>query len=121
MCPRNSVHRDRRALRAVDPLIIHRRLNPALAELYPLGGIGRRCRVERCEIPSVLSHRQAEVLRKGRLQRAGANRANDAQDQALQTYRAPLGEDRKKLCPRARLRLHLDQIRPRGLESRRVV
>jgi hypothetical protein len=47
------------------------------------------------------------------------NRANDGQDQALQTHRAPLREDGNKLCliPRPRLRLHLDQIRPHGLGS----
>src|ERR1700730_13178738 len=61
--------------------------------------------------------RQAEVLRKSPLQSAGANRTNDRQDQALQTYRATLREDGNKLCliPRTRLRIHLDQIRPHGL------
>ena len=57
-------------------------------------------------------HRQAEALRKGPLQSASAYRANDGQDQALQTHRAPLREDfRNKLCliPRTRLRIHLDQ------------
>ena len=54
----------------------------------------------------------AKVLYKARAR----NRANDGQDQALQTYRAPLREDGNKLCliPRTRLRLHLDQM----LESR---
>ena len=61
--------------------------------------------------------RTAPSRRKGPLQRAGANRANDGQDQARQTYRATLREGGKKLCliPRTRLRLHLDQIRPHGL------
>src|ERR1700726_1819101 len=47
------------------------------------------------------------------------NRTNDGQDQALQTYRATLREDGNKLCliPRTRLRIHLDQIRPHGLEA----
>ena len=70
------------------------------------------------EVDSSLEHhRQAEVLRKGPLQSAGAYRTNDGQDQALQTHRAPLREDGNKLCliPRTRLRLHLDQIRPHGL------
>ena len=69
---------------------------------------------------SLEHHRQAEVLRQSPLQSAGANRANDGQDQALQTYRAPLREDGNKLCliPRPRLRLHLDQIRPHGLGHR---
>ena len=41
-------------------------------------------------------------------QMRGANRANDGQDQARQTYRATLREDGKKLylIPRTRLRLH---------------
>src|SRR2546421_8137850 len=60
------------------------------------------------------------VLRKRPLQSAGADRTNDGQDQALQTYRATLREDGNKLCliPRTRLRIHLDQIRPHGLEVR---
>ena len=55
----------------------------------------------------------AKVLSKARAR----NRANDGQDQALQTYRAPLRENGNKLCliPCTRLRLHLDQIRPHGL------
>lgn len=50
-----------------------------------------------------------------------AGRVVPGQDQALQTYRAPLREDGNKLCliPRTRLRLHLDQIRPHGLALRR--
>ncbi|MGA3342747.1 MAG: hypothetical protein ABSD11_19640 [Methylocella sp.] len=46
--------------------------------------------------------------------RARPDRADDGQDQALQTHRLTLREDRKRLClaPRTRLHLHLDQIRP---------
>src|SRR2546421_8023134 len=62
------------------------------------------------------------VLRKRPLQSAGADRTNDGQDQALQTYRATLREDGNKLCliPRTRLRIHLDQIRPHGLAQKMV-
>src|ERR1700682_2593609 len=67
-------------------------------------------------IPAPLSRTRAMMRR----QSAGANRTNDGQDQALQTYRATLREDGNKLCliPRTRLRIHLDQIRPHGLTNR---
>src|SRR5271170_3155117 len=67
---------------------------------------------------SIQHQRHAPLLSEGTLQGPGTHRTSHRQTQALQTYRASMREDgaELRLIRRACSRLHLDQIRPHGLE-----
>src|SRR5271170_5999703 len=68
---------------------------------------------------SIQHQRHAPLLSEGTLQGPGTHRTSRRQTQALQTYRAAMREDgaELRLLRRACSRLHLDQIRPHGLED----
>src|SRR3954471_23459707 len=66
---------------------------------------------------SIQHQRYSRVLSKSSLQRSRPYRASSWQAQTIQAHRAAVREDSAELwlLRRARLRIHLDQIRPHGL------
>src|SRR5271163_3876593 len=68
---------------------------------------------------SIQHQRHAPLLSEDTLQGPGTHRTSHRQTQALQTYRASMREDgaELRLIRRACSRLHLDQIRPHGLNA----
>src|SRR6476469_8314363 len=71
--------------------------------------------------PASIQHQAyARLLSENTLQGTGTHRTSGQQAQTLQAYRTSMREDGAELriVRRACSRLHLDQIRPHGLEQR---